>query len=124
MSVLRSGSIMLLFATCGTIASAQSELTWTSGAGMTLCRQLPSLADTDLVPWVQGYWTGANLYLGGTDLCLERAQIDNLGISAIRTLIEVQCEPIPDHPIMFAAFNALKGLPKIAGAKAAACGEK
>jgi hypothetical protein len=102
-------------------AGAESRLDWATGAGMVLCSELHSVSDQDLIGWVQGYWTGANLYLGGTDLCVERADISALDVSSIRTLIDVQCGPIKDHPIMFAAFNALKGLPTVPGSRAAGC---
>jgi len=104
------------------VASADRELEWTRGVGMTLCRDLASIEDQRLSDWIFGYWTGANLYLGGTDLCLERAAISGISDSTVRTLLEVHCAPIQDSPIMMAAFNALKGLPKDHGSRAAACG--
>ena len=85
------------------------------------CSQLSSISEADLVAWVQGYWTGANLYLGGTDLCRERAAISNVSASAIRGLIEKQCTPLVDAPIMAAAFNALKALPTLPGSRSAGC---
>ena len=103
-------------------AGAESRLNWAAGTGLILCNELQSVSDQDLIGWVQGYWTGANLYLGGTDLCVERADISAFDVSSIRTLIEVQCGPIKDHPIMVAAFNALKGLPTVPGSRAAGCG--
>lgn len=103
-------------------AVAESRLDWATGIGMTLCEELQTVSDQDLTNWVQGYWTGANLYLGGTDLCAERADISAIDASSIRTLIKIQCGPIEDHPIMFAAFNALKGLPTVLGSRSAGCG--
>lgn len=89
------------------------------------CGRLSSVAEADLVNWVRGYWTGANLYLGSDDLCLERAATADVPDAAIRVLIEVHCAPIigKDGVIMMAAFNALKGLPTLPGSFAAACGE-
>ena len=102
-------------------AHSQSFLQWTDGVGMQLCSQLASVGDDALMPWVQGYWTGANLYLGGTDLCLERAVIPDIPLQNIRPLLEVHCAPYPDAPIMVAAFNALKGLPTVHGSRTAGC---
>lgn len=101
-----------------------AELAWTDGIGSIACSKLGSVEDQALVDWVQGYWTGANLYLGGTDVCAERANITQVDPSLIRTIIDVQCVLIPDQPIMVAAFNALNGLPKLEGSRAAACGGK
>jgi hypothetical protein len=89
---------------------------------MTPCSQLAEVSDVELVSWVQGYWTGANLYLGSGDLCEGRSSVVDLDANAIRTVIEVHCAPIQNSEIMFAAFNALKGLPKIEGSRAAVCG--
>ncbi len=111
-----------LFVAATAAASAQGDLDWTAGVGMTPCNQLAQVSDDELVSWVQGYWTGANLYLGSGDLCAERSSIVGLDANAIRTVIEVQCGPIQNSEIMFAAFNALKGLPKIQGSRAAVCG--
>ena len=104
-----------------TSASAGNGFEWASGVGTTPCSELSSISDTELAAWVHGYWTGANLYLGGTDLCEERSAIANVDSSAVRTLIEVHCVPVPNKEIMFSAFNALKGLPKIPGSRSAAC---
>ena len=103
-------------------AFAQGDLDWSAGVGMTPCKELSSISDAELIPWVQGYWTGANLYLGGADLCSKRASIVGIDTATVRTLIEVQCAPIQESEIMFAVFNALKNLPKLEGSRAAACG--
>ena len=101
---------------------AEQRIDWAGGVGMALCSDLALLDDQRLSDWVFGYWTGANLYLGGTDLCVERASIVGIPTSSVRALMEVHCAPIQDSPIMFAAFNSLKGLPKNIGSRAAACG--
>ena len=104
---------------------AQTDLGWTAGVGMEPCSALASIGDSELLPWIEGYWTGANLYLGGSDLCVERAWIERVPVDTIRPLLVVQCASIPgDTPIMMAAFDALKGLPKLEGSRAAACGGK
>lgn len=102
-------------------ARAESQSEWSAGVGTTACNSLESISDADLISWVQGYWTGANLYLGGSDSCVERAAISAIDQKAIRTLIEIQCGPIEDSAIMFAAFNALKRMPKVPGSRAAKC---
>ncbi len=89
---------------------------------MRLCSELENIADGELVSWVQGYWTGANLYLGGSDLCAERANINGIDVLNTRILLKLHCKSIQNYPIMMSAFNALKGLPKIAGSRAASCG--
>ena len=116
------GAFSALFVATATEVSAQGDLDWTAGVGMTPCNQLAQVPDDELTAWVQGYWTGANLYLGSGDLCVERSSIVGLDANAIRTVIEVHCAPIQNSEIMFAAFNALKGLPKIEGSRAAVCG--
>lgn len=112
-------AIVTLVFTAGPLAA--QGLDWADGVGMIACSQLSEVEDSELVAWIQGYWSGANLYLGSTDLCLERAHITNVPASSVRTLIEVQCAPFPDAPIMIAAFNALKGLPTLPGSRAARC---
>ena len=113
---------LALLVAVATAASAQGDLDWTAGVGITPCSELAKVPDDELVSWVQGFWTGANLYLGSGDLCEERSSFVNLDTKAIRTIIEVHCAPIQNSEIMFAAFNALKGLPKIEGSRAAVCG--
>lgn len=95
---------------------------WAAGVGLKFCKDIKRIPDTELVPWVSGYWTGANLYLGSTDLCEERAAISQMSASAVRALLDAQCRLIEDQKIMVAAFNALKSIPKIPGSRAAACG--
>ena len=117
---LTSAIILVLFSAGPVIA--ESRLDWTNGVGMTPCSRLATIDEADLVAWVQGYWAGANLYLGGSDLCRERAAIFDVPPTTIRALIEIQCASLQDQPIMTAAFNALEGLPTLSGSRAAACG--
>lgn len=100
---------------------ATSELPWTAGIGLQSCVDLDALESRRVYDWVQGYWTGANLYLGGTDLCLERGIIAPISESDAIAALRVNCAPLGDSPIMFAAFNALKGLPMLEGSRAAGC---
>ena len=103
-------------------ASAQANLDWASGIGMRLCSSLSEVNESELENWVRGYWTGANLYIGGGDLCTERADLKHVSTNDIKSQITVHCSSIPDSPIMMAAFNALNGLPKVPGSRAAKCG--
>lgn len=105
-------------------ASESDELEWTAGIGLQSCRDLHVLNPDSLFDWMQGYWTGANLCLGGTDLCLERASIAKLDKSQALTALKFHCAEIGDSQIMFAAFNALKGLPSLEGSRAAGCSEE
>ena len=94
---------------------------WTSGIGLLGCDQIANVPEERLSDWVQGYWSGANLYLGGSDLCQERSAVSGLNRRQIRVLIEVQCARLDQSAIMFAAFQALNGLPKVEGSRAAKC---
>jgi hypothetical protein len=105
----------------GQPAIAESKLSWADGVGMRPCSELDAVADDQLIPWVRGYWTGANLYLGGSDVCTERAHIAGIATADVRSLVRVHCADIQESPIMFAAFNALKGLPTVAGSRSAGC---
>ncbi|MGR3515018.1 MAG: hypothetical protein ACU0GG_19830 [Paracoccaceae bacterium] len=105
-----------------TAVRATEELAWTAGIGLERCGDLEELDNARVYGWLQGYWTGANLYLGGTDLCLERGVIAPISQSDAIAVLRVHCAPIQNYPIMFAAFNALKGIPKLEGSKAAGCG--
>jgi len=102
-------------------ALAEQQFRWTSGVGMQSCASLDDIPNATLVPWIRGYWTGANLYLGSGDLCLERASIAEISPAQIRATIEVHCSSLGDNAIMFAAFNALKGLPTLQGSRSAGC---
>lgn len=112
------GSVLL----AGQPAFPESGLPWTDGVGMRPCRELDKISDGELIPWVRGYWTGANLYLGGTDLCAERAHISGIEVHDIRAYLRVHCSEMPDSPIMMSAFSSLRGLPTVEGSRAAACG--
>ena len=104
-----------------TLSQSQAALDWADGVGLQACSQLATIEDRELLPWVRGYWTGANLYLGGSDLCMERAHVVDVSDRHIRSMLDVHCAPFPEAPIMVAAFNALKGLPTVEGSRAAAC---
>ena len=112
-------AVAMMLVTPSTI-SAQ-ELGWVSGIGEMPCSEMDSVGDAELIPWVQGYWTGANLYLGGTDTCQERRAVSGLTDEALREQLDQQC--VAGASIMVAAYNALKSIPNIPGTSAAECGE-
>jgi hypothetical protein len=85
------------------------------------CSELEAIPDDELMSWVRGYWTGANLYLGSSDLCVERARVVGIENADIRTLLRVNCSGIQESPIMMSAFNALRGLPTVEGSRASKC---
>lgn len=107
-------------AASGIDANAE-DFGWADGLGLRPCSELELVSDEALVAWTQGYWSGANLYLGSSDLCSERANISALGEGDIRGLISAHCRYVPDSFIMMAAFNALKNLPPLPGSRAASC---
>jgi hypothetical protein len=118
---------LIASAIVGAIATSPSyagddDLDWAAGVGSRLCRDLATISDEELIAWVQGYWTGANLYLGGSDLCLERAEIGALEAGDVRSTIGKECSGAADRSIMVSAFNAMKRLKPIDGSGAANCG--
>lgn len=114
-------AVTMTFGMLPHVVQAESRLGWASGVGTESCENLELIPESNLISWVKGYWTGANLYLGGTDLCLERASIETFPQSRIKQIIQEHCSEIGGASIMFAAFNALKSLPTIEGSRAAAC---
>jgi hypothetical protein len=105
-------------------AGEEDRFAWADGVGMRPCTELETIADSDLIPWVRGYWTGANLYLGSSHLCVERARIAGIAAADIRVLLRVHCTGIENGTIMTSAFNVLRGLPTLKGSRAAVCPEQ
>ncbi|MGB0507741.1 MAG: hypothetical protein ACPGGK_16260 [Pikeienuella sp.] len=113
-------AISFLFALTGT-SLAENQLGWSGGVGTAPCTEVGSISEQRLQDWVLGYWTGANLYVGGNDLCRERAAISGISSKNMRSIIENHCKHLPNHSVMVAAFNALKELPTISGSRSAKC---